>query len=76
MGLIRAGVGAMGGVLADTWRDYFYCDSLDANTLVAKGRKRVSSQGRSSNTRGEDLDHVHSPHHHLDHQHRHGGDDA
>ncbi len=54
MGLIRAGVGAMGGVLADTWRDYFYCDSLDANTLVAKGRKRVSSQGRSSNTRGED----------------------
>lgn len=54
MGLIRAGVGAVGGVLADSWRDYFYCDSLDANTLAAKGHKRVSSQGRSSNTRGED----------------------
>jgi membrane protease subunit (stomatin/prohibitin family) len=47
-------MGAVGGVLADSWREYFYCDSLDANTLVVKGRKRVSAQGRSSNTRGED----------------------
>ena len=54
MGLLRAGMGAVGGVLADSWREYFYCDSLDANTLVVKGRKRVSAQGRSSNTRGED----------------------
>lgn len=54
MGLLRAGMGAAGGVLADSWREYFYCDSLDANTLVAKGHKRTSSQGRSSNTHGED----------------------
>ena len=54
MGLLRAGMGAVGGVLADSWREYFYCDSLDANTLVVKGRKRVSAQGRSSNTHGED----------------------
>ena len=54
MGLLRAGMGAVGGVLADSWREYFYCDSLDANTLVVKGRKRISTQGRSSNTRGED----------------------
>lgn len=54
MGLLRAGMGAVGGVLADSWREYFYCDSLDANTLVVKGRKRISAQGRSSNTRGED----------------------
>ena len=54
MGLLRAGMGAVGGVLADSWREYFYCDSLDANTLVVKGRKRVSARGRSSNTRGED----------------------
>lgn len=54
MGLLKAGMGAVGGVLADSWRDYFYCDSLDADTLVAKGRKRISTQGRSSNTRGED----------------------
>ena len=32
MGLLRAGMGAVGGVLADSWREYFYCDSLDANT--------------------------------------------
>ena len=34
MGLIKAGFGAIGGVLADQWRDYFYCDSLDADVLV------------------------------------------
>lgn len=54
MGLLRAGMGAVGGVLADSWREYFYCNSLDANTLVAKGHKRTSAQGRSSNTLGED----------------------
>ena len=51
MGLLRAGIGAATGVLADSWRDFFYCDSLDANTLVVKGRKRVSN--RSSNVSGE-----------------------
>ena len=53
MGLIKAIGGAVGGVLADQWREYFYCDALDANTLVAKGQKRTSDKGRSSNTRGE-----------------------
>ena len=53
MGLLKAGIGAAGGVLADSWREYFYCDTLDANTLVAKGQKRTSDKGRSSNTRGE-----------------------
>ena len=53
MGLLKAGVGAVGGVLADSWRDYFSCDALDANTLMAKGQKRTSSKGRSSNTKGE-----------------------
>ena len=51
MGLLRAGIGAATGVLADSWRDFFYCDSLDANTLVVKGRKRVTN--RSSNVSGE-----------------------
>lgn len=54
MGLLKAGAGALGGVLADSWRDYFYCDSLEADVLVAKGQKRTSSKGRSSNTKGED----------------------
>ena len=41
MGLLKAGVGALGGVLADSWRDYFYCESLDTDVLAAKGEKRM-----------------------------------
>lgn len=52
MGLLKAGAGALGGVLADQWKEFFYCDSLDSDTLVAKGEKRVGK--RSSNTKGTD----------------------
>ncbi len=52
MGLIKALGGAVGGVLADSWREYFYCDALPADVLVTKGQKKVSE--RSSNTKGED----------------------
>ena len=52
MGLIKAGVGALGGATADQWREYFYCDSLEKNVLVVKGQKRTSS--RSSNTKAND----------------------
>ena len=52
MGLIKAALGSLGGVLADQWKEYFYCDTLDADVLVAKGRKRIS--GRSSNTKASD----------------------
>ena len=52
MGLIKAAAGAVGGVLADQWKEFFYCDSLTADTLATKGQKRTS--GRSSNTSGED----------------------
>ena len=52
MGLIAAALGSAGGVLADQYREYFYCDALDANTLVTKGKHR--SGGRSTNTKGSD----------------------
>jgi membrane protease subunit (stomatin/prohibitin family) len=52
MGLIKAAIGAAGGVLADQWLEFFYCESLPVNVMAAKGEKRVS--GRSSNTKGED----------------------
>ena len=52
MGLIQAGVGAASGVLADQWREYFYCDSMSADVLMEKGQKRTGK--RSSNTKGED----------------------
>ena len=50
MGLIKAGIGALGGTLADQWKEFFYCESLDKEIMMTKGQKRVS--GRSSaNTR-------------------------
>ncbi|MDR1266241.1 MAG: SPFH domain-containing protein [Propionibacteriaceae bacterium] len=52
MGFIKAAVGAVGGMLADSWRDYFYCDALAGDVLMAKGRKRAGK--RSSNTKGDD----------------------
>ena len=52
MGLIKAGIGALGGVLADQWKEFFYCDAMDMDTLVVKGRKKTSR--RSSNTKGSD----------------------
>ena len=52
MGLIQAGIGAIGGVLADQWKEFFYCDAIDKDVLVVKGKKRTSS--RSSNTKGND----------------------
>ena len=52
MGLIKAGLGALGGALADQWKEYFYCESMDKDTMVVKGRKRTGS--RSSNTKGND----------------------
>lgn len=53
MGLIKAAVGALGGTLADQWREYVYCDAMPENVLVTKGKKRTSDK-RSSNTKGED----------------------
>ncbi len=50
MGLIKALVGSVGGVLADQWKEFFYCDALPPEILVSKGVKRVD--GRSSNTKG------------------------
>lgn len=52
MGLIKAGAGAIGGTLADQWKEFFYCDAMEKDVMVTKGRKRTSS--RSSNTKGND----------------------
>ena len=52
MGILQAGVGAASSVLADSWRDYFYCDSIPADTLAVKGVKRAGKG--SSNTKGND----------------------
>ncbi len=52
MGLIKAALGSAGGVLADQWREYFYCESMDADILVEKGQKKNGKRG--SNKKGEE----------------------
>lgn len=52
MGLIKAAFSAVGSTLADQWKEYFCCDALENDVLVARGEKRIN--GRSSNTKGND----------------------
>ncbi len=52
MGLLKAGIGALSTTLADQWKEFFYCEALTTDVLVAKGEKRVGS--KSSNTKGSD----------------------
>ncbi len=52
MGLIKAGLSAIGSTMADQWKEFFYCDAMSADVLVSKGQKRVS--GRSANVSGSD----------------------
>lgn len=52
MGLIKAGIGALGGTLADQWKEFFYCDALPNDVLMRRGQKQTGR--RSSNTKGND----------------------
>ena len=52
MGLIKAALGSAGGVLADQWKEYFYCDAIPENVLAVKGQKKTTR--RSSNRHGDD----------------------
>ena len=47
MGLIRAAISAVGGTMADQWKEFFICESLDVDVLAVKGQKRIGS--RSAN---------------------------
>ena len=52
MGLFRAAISAVGGTMADQWKEFFICESLDADVLAVKGQKRIGS--RSANKKGSD----------------------
>ena len=39
MGLIKAITGAAGGVLADQWKEFSYCDSIANDILIVKGQQ-------------------------------------
>ncbi len=51
MGLIKAIAGAAGGVMADQWREFFYCESMSSDVLMTKGVKRETRRG--SNNKGD-----------------------
>ena len=53
MGLISAALNSAGSVLADQWREYFYCDALPENVLLKKGMPKHSEKRKSANTKGE-----------------------
>ena len=52
MGLIKAALNAGSTVLADQWKEYFYCDALPVDVLCTKGQKRTGEG--TSNTKGSD----------------------
>ncbi|WP_431027726.1 SPFH domain-containing protein [Lysinibacillus sp. LZ02] len=52
MGLLQAGIGAATGVLADQWREYFYCDAIPADVLMMKAEKKGGKRG--FNRKGSD----------------------
>ena len=55
MGLIKAIGGAINGVMADQWKEYFYCDSLDANVLVKKGQHRSGGKFGTANKGNDNI---------------------
>lgn len=50
MGLISAAKDAIKGMLADQWREYFYCDAMPDEVLVTKGRVRVTGKNGNKGT--------------------------
>ncbi|WP_036729126.1 SPFH domain-containing protein [Peptoniphilus mikwangii] len=52
MGLLKVGLGAASSVLADQWREYFYCSEMLEDVLVRKGEKRKAK--KSFNDKGSD----------------------
>ncbi len=52
MGLIKAAINSVSGVLADQWKEFFYCEAMPSDVLVQKGHRKTD--GRSSNKKGDD----------------------
>ncbi len=52
MGLISAAFHSVGSVMADQWKEFFYCEALKPDVLVVKGQKVIGN--KSSNKKGSD----------------------
>ena len=55
MGLIKAVGGAIRGTMADQWKEYFYCDAMEADVLVTKGQMRKSGKFGTSNKGNDNI---------------------
>ena len=53
MGLIKAAMGAAGGVMADQWKEFFYCDASGSAIHCLIKRSESAQGARSSNTNGK-----------------------
>ncbi len=49
MGLIKAAKSAVSGVLANQWKEYFYCDALPSDVLVRKGQNKLAGNKGGDN---------------------------
>ncbi len=54
MGFIKAAKDSLDSLLADQWRDCFYCDALSSDVLVKKGQKKITS-GKGNNKGTENI---------------------
>ena len=54
MGILRAFTSAVGGSLADQWKDLITAGAFDEHTVVVPGRLRSTNNGRGSNTNGSE----------------------
>jgi hypothetical protein len=51
MGLIKAAAGAIGGTLADQWKDFYSIDpDLAPTVALSTAQKQGTNSGRGSNT--------------------------
>lgn len=55
MGLIKAIEGSIKGVVADQWKEYFYCDALEDDVLVTKANKRTTGAFGTKNNANDNL---------------------
>ena len=53
MGLIKVAKNVVESMLADQWREYFYCSALPGDILVKKGQRK-NTGGRNGNKKGSE----------------------
>ena len=55
MGLIFAGLNALGGTMASQWKEYFYADALPDDVIATKAMKRVKTRFGGSKVEDDNI---------------------